>query len=49
MKVFIVIRECEDGCEIKGVFKSRTSAEKELQYYRKQSACTYSILIEEVL
>lgn len=49
MKVYIVIRECEDGCEIKGVFRLRKEAEKELQYYRKQSLCLYSILIEEVL
>lgn len=49
MKVYIVIRECEDGCEIKGVFGLCKDAEKELQFYRKQSMCTYSILVEEVL
>ena len=49
MKVYIVVRECEDGCEIKGVFGTRKAAEKELMYYMKQSMCHYSIIIEEVL
>jgi len=49
MKVYIVVRECEDGCEIKGVYQWRRDAEKEVMYYRKQSTCPYSIIIEEVL
>lgn len=50
MKVFIVVRELENGCEIKDVFASYPAARQEIAWYRKQGdTVQYSIIEKDVL